>query len=137
MDGNETVGGGYTFNTGMRQVEFISDLSNNAVKSYFYFRSKPDQEKYEEMKNMMEAFALTVAARAKPDDLEDFEHIVENGSDNISPVNILEKIDELPEEHDDLEINQVRNMYIEIIKLMKDLKLDIPKQQERDPHDVV
>lgn len=137
MSKKDKVGGGYTFNTGLRQVEFISERSNDTVKAYYRWRDKPDEKHYRQLRNMLETFALTVAARAEPSDLSGYNHIIPSGKDNPSPIDVLESIDNLPEENEDAEKNDVRNIYIEVIQLMKDLKLDIPKEAQRDPDNVV
>lgn len=133
-DGKKTTGGGYSFNTGVAQVEFISQLSNNTVYRYWKYRKNPGEDTFKSFKRMLETFALTVASRADPDDLEnDFEHI---SGDNR--VDVLAAVDELPEKpREDGDLEKSRNIYIEIIQLMKNLNLDIPENREVDPDDVV
>lgn len=130
----DTTGGKFTFNTGMRQVEFIADASNFTGKLYYEFRYKPSEKRWRKLKNMLETFTLTVIARADQDDLEGLMNLDDG---DVTHKDVMEKIDDLPDEYSDLDeqdaVNKVRTYYIDVLKLMKKLSLDIPRESETDP----
>lgn len=130
--------GEYKFNLGLHRIDTLNSIINACARKYHKALTKKEEKHIRSYQNMVNV--LYTEAYVYMEDETDFDfNIIETDTKDKEEVlrQILDHDEDFDSEDDKMEhLQQVRSIYLSIRELMKELGLDIPKEETIGKNDI-
>lgn len=123
--------GEYKFNLGLHRIDTLNSIINACARKYHKALSKKEEKYVREYQTMVNVLYTEAYVYMEDDTEFEFDIIETNTSEKQEVLRqILDDNEEFDSEEDlMLHLQQVRSIYLGIRELMKELGLDIPKEE--------
>jgi len=138
MDDLKSEAGDYQFNLGLHRIDTLNSIINACARKYHKALNKQEEQYVREYQNMVNVLYTEAFVYMEDDTEFDFDIIETETSEKQEVLRQILDHDEEFNSEDDLmlHLQQVRSIYLGVRELMKNVGLDIPREDKIGQTDI-
>jgi len=138
MDDLKSETGDYQFNLGLHRIDTLNSIINACARKYHKALNKQEEKYVREYQNMVNVLYTEAFVYMEDDTEFDFDIIETDTSEKQEVLRQILDHDEEFNSEDDLmlHLQQVRSIYLGVRELMKNVGLDIPREDKIGQTDI-